>query len=66
MKLYSITEKDVSLVLMNYTGSIEHGKQEIVASLEKFSYPIKVVFEQRAHDIFIRTCYPLKRARNEN
>jgi len=66
MKLYSIKESDISFLLNHSQKTKIIGKHDVVDKLANFSYPIKVLFEVREKDIFIITCYPLKRARNEN
>jgi len=66
MKLYSIEENDINFLLNHSSKTKFVGRHEIIAKLEKFSYPLKAIIDVREKDIFIITCYPLKRARNEN
>ena len=66
MKLYSINENDIKILIKENIQIKTIGKYEIIANLKKFTYPLKAIIEIRETDIFIITCYPLKRARNEN
>jgi len=66
MKLYSIEESDIQFLLNTYAINSKVGRQDIVAKLEKFSYPIKVIFEVKENTIQLITCYLLKRAKDEN
>ncbi len=66
MKLYKIKESDIYFMLEHSSKTKFVGRHEIVDKLDNFSYPVKVFFEVRLKDIFVITCYPIKRARNEN
>ncbi len=66
MRLYSFSENDIKTVLESSSLEMSIRKQEIIAKLKKFPYPIKVVFEVKEKSIFIITCYLLKRAKYEN
>jgi len=65
MKLYNISERDVSSIIE--LGNTEQegfdGKHEIISSemAGKHSYPIKVVFSFEGEQIVVITAYPLKK-----
>lgn len=65
MKLYGITEEDVTRVL-------ENGKKEILSEnktsyiyeiANRFEYPLKVVASETSEQILVITAYPLKKGR---
>ncbi len=63
MRLYSIEENDINFLLNNSSKSKFVGRHEIIAKLENFSYPLKAIIDVREKDIFIITCYLLKKSK---
>lgn len=67
MKLYNISKSDVINVLKSLKSyELNFAKNEVIATVNKFVYPIKVIFEKKKEGYVIITAYPLKRGRNEN
>jgi len=69
MKLYEIDEKDVIEIIKNCVSDIGlvPEKKEIVYKefLEKYRYPLKVVFSQESDKIIVITVYPVKKERKK-
>lgn len=65
MKLYNISERDVSSIieLWNTEQVGFEGKHEIISNemVGKQGYPIKVVFSFEGEQIVVITAYPLKK-----
>ena len=64
MRLYKISEKDILNAIESAEVSSREGGK--VVALKKFrdrfsGYPLKVVYETAANELFIVTVYPLKR-----
>jgi hypothetical protein len=62
MKLYNITEKDVTSVIdQGKRESLSSGRVSITHELAgKFQYPIKVIGVQDAKSFLVVTAYPIK------
>ena len=66
MRLYKISESDIIKTIESSDVSDREGEKSI--AIKKFSgrfsgYPLKVVYELVAEDIYVITTYPLKKKR---
>ena len=64
MRLYNISEKDISEAIES--ADVEEIEGNKLVALKQFKnrfsgYPLKVVYERMANQLFIVTAYPLKK-----
>jgi hypothetical protein len=64
MRLYKISEKDISEAIES--ADVEEKEGYKLVALKQFrnkfsGYPLKVVYERMANQLFIVTAYPLKK-----
>jgi hypothetical protein len=60
MKLYEIDQTIIVNRLKEKVTINKRIKDEIIISIEKYKYPIKVIYEYKKDELFVITVYPFK------